>query len=104
MSNERITSLDVCKFYDQKIKELVSKNTNEYIDKIFDNSNYNKKLAEELVPKIDTQNVQIEAYNNKFYNKPKFFAKLKVLIIIFTVLLVLGIALSVIGFLSNTIP
>ena len=104
MSNERITSLDVCKFYDQKIKELVSKNTNEYIDKIFDNSNYNKKLAEELVPKIDTQNVQIEAYNNKFYNKPKFFAKLKVWIIIFAVLLVLGIALSVIGFLNNTIP
>ena len=42
MSNEKITSLDVYKFYNQKIKDSVSKNTNEYIDKIFDNSNYDQ--------------------------------------------------------------
>ena len=68
MSNEKITSLDVYKFYNQKIKDSVSKNTNEYIDKIFDNSNYDKKLADELVSKIDIQNEQIEAYNKKFWS------------------------------------
>ena len=83
MSNEKITSLDVYKFYNQKIKDSVSKNTNEYIDKIFGNSNYDKKLADELVPKIDIQNEQIEAYNKKFYNKPKFFSRLKGWIIFF---------------------
>ena len=103
MSNEKITSLDVYKFYDQKIKDSVSKNTNEYIDKIFDNSNYDKKLADELVPKIDIQNEQIEAYNKKFYNKPKFFSRLKGLIIFFGILLALGVTLGVLGFLSISI-
>ena len=100
MSNEKITSLDVYKFYDQKIKDSVSKNTNEYIDKIFNSSNYDKKLADELVPKIDIQNEQIEAYNKKFYNKPKFFSRLKGLIIFFGILLALGVTLGVLGFLS----
>ena len=100
MSNEKITSLDVYKFYNQKIKDSVSKNTNEYIDKIFGNSNYDKKLADELVPKIDIQNEQIEAYNKKFYNKPKFFSRLKGWIIFFGILSALGVTIGVLGFLK----
>ena len=103
MSNEKVTSLDVYKFYDQKVKNLVSKNTDEYINRIFEQSNYNKKLANELIPKIDTQNEQIEIYNNKFYNKERFFTKLKIWIVVFAFLIAFGVGLAVCGFVAASI-
>ena len=52
MNNEKLSSLDVFKYYDQKIKGQVEKNTNEYIDSLFVKSNYNRKLVDELSPKV----------------------------------------------------
>ena len=79
MDNEKLSSLDVFKYYDQKIKGLVSKNTNEYIDSLFAKSNYNKKLIDELAPQVEDQKKQIDAYNKKFFNKPKFLSNLKII-------------------------
>lgn len=101
MDNEKLSSLDVFKYYDQKVKGLVSKNTNEYIDSLFAKSNYNKKLVNELAPKVENQQKQIDAYNKKFFNKPTFLSNLKIINCCFFVFCLIGFGLILYWFLTN---
>lgn len=101
MDNEKLSSLDVFKYYDQKVKCLVSKNTNEYIDSLFTKSNYNKKLIDELAPKVEYQQKQIEAHNKKFFNKPTFLGNLKKAICCFIIFSLIGLTLVLMGSLTN---
>ena len=95
MDDKKINSLDVFKYYEEKIKDSVSKNTNEYIDNLFNKSNYNKKIINELSPKVANQQKQINAYNKKFFNKPTFFKNIRLVITLFALLSIGGIVLTI---------
>lgn len=104
MNNDKLSSLDVFNYYDQKVKDLVSKNTNEYIDSLFAKSNYNKKLIDELAPKVEEQQKQINAHNKKFFNKPSFLGNLKKVIYCFIIFCLIGLTLILLGCLTNAKP
>lgn len=95
MDDKKINSLDVFKYYEEKIKDSVSKNTNEYIDNLFNKSNYNKKIIDELSPKVANQQKQINTYNKKFFNKPTFFKNIRLIITLFALLSIGGIVLTI---------
>lgn len=101
MNNEKLSSLDVFKYYDQKIKGQVEKNTNEYIDSLFVKSNYNRKLVDELSPKVTNRLKQIDAYNKKFFNKPTFLSNLKKANLCFAIFSIIGIGLIIFECLTN---
>ena len=82
MNNEKLSSLDVFKYYDQKIKGQVEKNTNEYIDSLFVKSNYNRKLVDELSPKVANKLKQINQHFSVIWKK-------QIYVLLFFLLLVL---------------
>lgn len=87
----------------KKVKDLVSKNTNEYIDSLFAKSNYNKKLIDELAPKVEDQQKQIDAHNKKFFNKTTFLGNLKKAICCFIIFSLIGLTFVLVGSLTNVI-
>ncbi len=102
MNDEKINSLDVFKYYDKKIKDLVSKNTNQYINDLFSKTNYDKKLTNELIAKIQKQQIQIDTYNKKFFNKPLFFKRLKgIMPPIFFILFIVSVILVVYSYIFS---
>ena len=59
------STLDAVKYYNDNIIDSVNKLSNEYIDNIFKKSNYNVKLSDNLLPKIEKSNKQIKINESK---------------------------------------
>lgn len=63
------STLDAVKYYNDNIIDSVNKLSNEYIDNIFKKSNYNVKLSDNLLPKIEKSNKQIKINESKWFRK-----------------------------------